>query len=202
MGNQLNLSNAEIAQIQSQVGPLGSVGQYSAAYRTILAIDDAHRAEGSSALDGPTRYWFEQAAAINANDQTSNANLFIREITTAGLLLDGRSAPDLQAISNSIGSAVIDQITAGRGVPPAGTLIANDISAAIQTGNQTIGGWGGAFTIGTSRISRMRTARRSRRSANTSSLTRTNTRSSSPRTHVRSETRSPPTIRREARWPF
>ncbi|MEA2841318.1 MAG: hypothetical protein QOF41_2648 [Methylobacteriaceae bacterium] len=145
MANQLNLSSAEIAQIRSQVGAPGSVGQYSAAYRTVLAIDDAHRQAGLSALDDPTRYWFEQAVAINANDPASNANLFVREVTAAGLLLDGRSVPDLQAISNTIGTAVINQISDSGGVPPVGTLIANDISAAIQTGNQTVGGWGGAF---------------------------------------------------------
>jgi hypothetical protein len=145
MANQLNLSPDEINQILSKVGQPGTVGQYSAAYQEVLNINQEHAQQGLPTLDAKGLFWFQGAVGINANDPTSNTNLFIRDVTAAGLELDGKSIAGIQDISNSIGKAVIDEIKSSGGVPDVGTLLQQDISNALSAGGQTIGGWGGAF---------------------------------------------------------
>jgi hypothetical protein len=98
MANQLDLSQAEIAYVQSKIGPQGSTGMYSGAYQAILDINAQHKAQGLPSLDTQTEFWFQQAVGINGNDPNSSANLFIRDVTAAGLILDGKSILNIVAL--------------------------------------------------------------------------------------------------------
>ena len=88
-GNQINFSAADIIRIQSKVGAAGSVGQYSAAYREVLAINTERQNAGLPVLDSKTRYWFEKAVEVNQNNSSSSSNFFIRSVTAGGFSLFG-----------------------------------------------------------------------------------------------------------------
>jgi hypothetical protein len=92
-------------------------------------------------------YWFEQAARINGGDASSPASVFIREATRQGLLASGQPASKavIDRISDVIGLNVARDILTGNAIPPFSKQLGADISAAIEFGKMTIGGWGGAF---------------------------------------------------------
>ena len=110
-----------------------------------MAINSLHVKQCLPGLDDNTIFWFKLAAEINANDAGSSANTYVRDVTIAGLELDGKDTSQVQNISNGIGRAVLDQICANGGVPDVAALLSNDIRGAIENGGQTIGGWGGSF---------------------------------------------------------
>jgi hypothetical protein len=143
-GNQINFSATDIARIQSKIGANGA-GKYSAAYREVLVINSERRNAGQPTLDSKTEFWFKNAAEVNENNARSSSNVFIREVTVGGLTIDGKSAGNMQSTSNNIGNGVIQQLDNAKGVPDIGLLIQQDISSALQLGQQTIGGWGGSF---------------------------------------------------------
>ena len=101
---------------------------------------------------GTDRYfWFQQASIINqqatGTQPPSNNNLsstYIIAHSGYGLALDGQNN-DLGVTSNAIAQAVIGDIITNNGIIPLDQMLANDISAALTAGNQTIGGWGGSF---------------------------------------------------------
>lgn len=101
--------------------------------------------EQRGGVDAATRYWFSQADEINGNVPDAAANVFIRSVTSAGLLWAGTPVGDLQAVSNSIRDKVFENLIRENGIPPLADLLSNDISAALQISGQTIGGWGGSF---------------------------------------------------------
>ena len=104
----------------------------------------------SGRIEGATSdqvYWFEQAARINAGDASSPASVFIREATVQGLTANGQPASKevIDRISNAIGANVARDILSDGSIPPFTKQLNADIAGAIQAGNMTIGGWGGAF---------------------------------------------------------
>ena len=114
---------------------------YAGAYDYITS-----QIEGLDSVDGDTKYWFEQAAGINRNDDTP-ANTFIRAFTKYGLAVDGIVATDemLQGISDTIGRNVVGDVLRQGGIPKFNNLVTADIRVALGKGGQTIGGWGGSF---------------------------------------------------------
>jgi hypothetical protein len=152
----LTLSAAERALIASKIDFSKTTGRYSEAYREIVRISDA-RPIGQFALSSEERYWYTKAAEINSNDQNSSANLAVRGITAAGLLWSGTQA-SVQSNSDAIARNVFDdvlgqEVREGRPIPtfeagntpPLSQILSRDVNAAITAGNQTLGGWGGAF---------------------------------------------------------
>lgn len=96
-------------------------------------------------------FWFQQASIINQQATgyypPSNNNLsstYIIAHSAYGLALDGHSI-DLGNTSNAIGTAVLNDILSSGGIIPLDQMIQYDIAQALNAGNQTIGGWGGAF---------------------------------------------------------
>ncbi len=91
-------------------------------------------------------YWLEKAVAINSNQRGDEANLFIRSATYFGLAYDGITVDStkIQSNSNLIGIAVIKDALKGI-IPDVDKIIREDAKAAIDKGDQTTAGWGGAF---------------------------------------------------------
>ncbi|WP_420862856.1 Hint domain-containing protein [Algirhabdus cladophorae] len=102
--------------------------------------------------EGTDRYfWFQQASIINQQatgtlppSDNNLSSTYIIAHSAYGLALDGFNN-DLGATSNAIAGQVLADISASGGIIPLSDMLANDISAALDTGNQTIGGWGGSF---------------------------------------------------------
>ncbi|SDN39118.1 hypothetical protein [Ensifer sp. YR511] len=92
-------------------------------------------------------FWLGKAAEINRNDLTSEANVFIRAITRAGLLWDQKAAgpAKIQETSDLIGRTVLKDVIDNGKLPLVDRIIAQDALAAIRDGGQTMAGWGGAF---------------------------------------------------------
>jgi len=104
-------------------------------------------------VSGNQKFWFQQAANINraANgeqiDPTNNQSAtFIISYSQYGLATDGIEV-DLRQTSNTIASQVLGDILGnpdGR-VPSLDEMVRNDIFSALEEGQQTLAGWGGAF---------------------------------------------------------
>ncbi|QWK81107.1 HlyD family efflux transporter periplasmic adaptor subunit [Ochrobactrum sp. BTU1] len=107
--------------------------------------ENAH-ASDRQALEN-TNYWLEKAAEINRNDPNSEANLFIRDITSSGLLFDGKNADPSRVQENSdlIATKVLQDVLNNNRVPGVGDLLSKDVNTALSDGSQTLAGWGGAF---------------------------------------------------------
>ncbi len=92
-------------------------------------------------------YWLSKAIEINSNLYESEANTYIRAVTRNGLLFSGQSADPAKIQHNSdlIGMQVISDILTNKVVPDLQQIIVNDVQAAITSGGQSIGGWGGSF---------------------------------------------------------
>lgn len=91
-------------------------------------------------------YWLTQAIEINENNLSDAANNFIRDITRYGLLWDSKPTGQVQLASDAVGAAVIVGILDNQGIfLPIEEVVGHDVQAAISSGGQTIGGWGGAF---------------------------------------------------------
>jgi hypothetical protein len=145
-----NLSNAQRTELQTIVN--NRRGNYVDAYRYLhrqvqdrLAdpkLSDAERNELTE-----QEFWLRKAIEINGNDPNSQANYFIRSVTRNGLRFDDIPAPPekIQENSNYIGQYLTNDVLKNGKIPAKDNIIANDAKAAIDKGNQTIGGWGGAF---------------------------------------------------------
>jgi len=139
--------------------PNPPVGLFAQVYADIYSF-----IKDSTAVDANTKFWFSAAAAINGNDsigsaQENKADRFIRGTTQYGLAVRGRLAglsqsqieAGIQRTSNLIGQNVISQILQVGGIPVFGSMLTNDIAAAILTElpvrrfEQDAGGWGGSF---------------------------------------------------------
>jgi Ca2+-binding RTX toxin-like protein len=99
----------------------------------------------NTTIGADTLYWYQQAPLINGNDTSKSVDVFIRSATAIGLQWDGNSTSGIQATSDAIASSVIKDIISNSRIPTVDTLITDDITAALGIGQQTIGGWGGAF---------------------------------------------------------
>jgi hypothetical protein len=150
------LSAAERALIASKIDFTKTVGRYSEAYKELVRISD-YREFSQDRLSADQRYWFVKAAEINGNDQYFAANTAIRIITAAGLRFDGVTA-NQQNTSNEIAANVMADVLGVRvlpsnpsppftdgAIPALNQMITADINAALQSGGQTLGGWGGSF---------------------------------------------------------
>jgi hypothetical protein len=149
IGN-FNLSNAQRAQLQTIVN--NRKGNYVEAYRYLhrqvqdrLAnprLSDAERNELTE-----QEFWLRKAIEINGNDPNGQANYFIRSVTRNGLRFDDIPAPPkkIQDNSNLIGKNVTADVLQDGRIPTIQRLIAEDAHSAIALGDQSIGGWGGAF---------------------------------------------------------
>ncbi len=105
----------------------------------------------SDQLGSERAFWFLQASNINkmangwpvSSDQNSAGN-FILSYSAIGLYMDDANA-SLSDTSDGIARSVIRDIINNGGVRPIGEMIGNDILSSLTDGNQSIGGWGGAF---------------------------------------------------------
>lgn len=138
MTNQYNLNEDQIEMLE--IITSGGRDNFAQGYDYIYDI-----IKDIPEISPETTFWFENAIAINRNDVTSPANLFIRSVTSYGLQWDGVAQYNIQGISNTIGESVIGDIISREAVPSIDQILSFDISAAIQAAGQTIGGWGGAF---------------------------------------------------------
>ncbi|MDZ7922274.1 calcium-binding protein [Rhodoferax sp.] len=133
---------AEIQAIAN--APEGVHQDYSGMYNAIAqGIRD-----GSIAVPGGANssiyFWYSKAGAVNANDTSDPAAVFIRTVATRGLARDGKSA-DLNTVSDSIAKNIARQIVDGNGLPDFTTQLSNDIGTSLAVGGITLGGWGGSF---------------------------------------------------------
>ncbi|HKD24455.1 MAG TPA: hypothetical protein VKC66_00845 [Xanthobacteraceae bacterium] len=90
-------------------------------------------------IDAGTKFFFQGAAGVNANDPTSEANVYIRTVTAAGLAWDGMLASDpqaqetqLQTISDNIARNVFAQINNDQGIPEISSILMKDAGTAIS----------------------------------------------------------------------
>lgn len=139
------LDPALYAQIKAIAdAPDGAPQDYPGMYNAIAqGIRD-----GSIAVPGGANssiyFWYSKAGAINANDTSDPATVFIRTVATRGLAYDGKSA-DLNTVSDSIAKNIAKQIAEGNGLPDFTTQLSNDIGTSLAVGGITLGGWGGSF---------------------------------------------------------
>lgn len=96
-------------------------------------------------------FWFEQASIINQKatgiappSEKNLASTFIIAHSAYGLKLDGSSA-QLGDTSNAIAQAVLSDIIAQGGIPSLDSMLQDDIGVSLAAGQQSLGGWGGAF---------------------------------------------------------
>ncbi|ENX34422.1 hypothetical protein F889_01704 [Acinetobacter colistiniresistens] len=146
--------NNQLVDVISRYGDNQPVGLFSPLYQYVYTI-----IKDSNTVDQNTKFWFSQAAAINAANTSVPASNYIRGATQYGLQYRGAIQSNmpqsqinqqLQKTSNLIGQNIINDILNAKGIPVFPAMISNDISAAI--GNyrlgrfqQTPGGWGGSF---------------------------------------------------------
>jgi len=146
--------NNQLVDVISRYGDNQPVGLFSPLYQYVYTI-----IKDSSTVDQNTKFWFSQAAAINAANTSVPASNYIRGATQYSLQYRGAIQSNLpqdqinqqlQKTSNLIGQNVINDILNTKGIPVFPAMISNDISAAI--GNyrlgrfqQSPGGWGGSF---------------------------------------------------------
>ncbi|QHH97991.1 hypothetical protein [Acinetobacter dispersus] len=146
--------NNQLVDVISTYGDNQPAGLFSPLYQYVYQI-----IKDSSLVDQNTKFWFSQAAAINAANTSVPASNYIRGATQYGLQYRGAIQSNmpqsqinqqLQKTSNLIGQNVMNDILSSKGIPVFPAMISNDISAAI--GNyrlgrfqQTPGGWGGSF---------------------------------------------------------
>jgi VCBS repeat-containing protein len=132
------------ATLKNLILAAGAAKNYPLMYSTIAIAMKDGRIPGASS---DQIYWFEQASKINGGDASSPASVFIRAATVAGLSSSGArtDSAHIQNISNDIGSKVYSDVRDAQAIPDFSQQLKDDISAAINTGGMTIGGWGGAF---------------------------------------------------------
>jgi hypothetical protein len=138
---QISLTPAQIAEL-SRITNAGSTG-FPAGYKYIY-----NEIRDNPKVDNDTKYFFNKASEINANDQNSYANTFIRSATRNGLIYSGSSqssSQDIQNTSDGIARSTFREILSSGGIPAFSFIFQTDISTSINTGGQTIGGWAGAF---------------------------------------------------------
>lgn len=127
------------------------------AYIANIIAKSAIGATGTPA-ETQTQFWFSKAPAVNRGDADNPANWWIRGVTQWAFLQSGKLGGmtqeqinvGVQTTSNMIAEGVMNELIANKGVPDFGTLIANDINAAIGEKaplkfRQDAGGWAGAF---------------------------------------------------------
>ncbi|WP_341531790.1 hypothetical protein WKK05_37935 (plasmid) [Nostoc sp. UHCC 0302] len=136
--NQISLADTQIAELKQITNNLTT--NFPEGYRYIYKI-----IKDNSNVSDKTQYWFSKAPEINSNDPNSSGNIYIRSVTANGLIYDGKSPENIQAISDSIARAVLSDIVAQSGIPEFGLMLSRDIENSLAVGGQTIGGWGGAF---------------------------------------------------------
>lgn len=138
----LALTSVQLEAIRTYANPASP--NYPAMYRFIAEEMKGGRIQGAT---NDQIYWFEQASRINAGDAASPASVFIREATRQGLIASNQPASNevIDGISNMIAQNVSRDILESGAIPPFSRQLDYDISAAIDQGNMTIGGWGGAF---------------------------------------------------------
>jgi hypothetical protein len=150
MANQINLTLQQIDKL-NEITTHGSAN-FAAGYEYISEI-----IKGNPNVDSYTKFFFGGARQVNGNFST-DANIYIRGVTEAGLAWDGRLESDpearraqIQATSDDIARNIIDQINRDKGIPQLDDIIQNDASLAVSAHGQSVGGWagvGGTITIG------------------------------------------------------
>src|SRR5271169_210173 len=136
-----NAANAAIQLAKSQGQP-PPAGVWRKMYNYILKVMSAENITGAQA------YWFQEAGAINANDQSNPAGFFVRDITAIGFGTNIND-PKVQDISDTIGANIFKSIV-GAAQNGASSLsfnaqLTDDISTAINNFGLPIGSWGGSF---------------------------------------------------------
>ena len=134
----LPLDAEQLAVIES----LGAQGYYAAMYKYIADQMSAGLIQGYTE---DQLFWFREAAAVNANEESNPAAFFIRDMTRLGMGLSSTSDPAIQKASNEIAQNVLAQIQQTSAIPSFNTQLNDDISVAINDSGLTIGEWGGSF---------------------------------------------------------
>lgn len=140
---EIEPTREEVARLSELTG--GGKRDYWKGYEYLRGILE-NRGESS----GDRHVWFDRAAGINRGDPRTLANdagnIFIRAVTDFGRQLDNEQAGlSTQEISNEIGNSVVNDIIKRAAIPSLNVILKDDVKAAIKSGDQTIGGWGGAF---------------------------------------------------------
>lgn len=141
MSGGIALSTDEYDQIKSVTNNF--TGNWVAGYNVLNQIIAAH----PGVLDTASAYWYQNAPLFNGNDKSSQANVYIRAVTAAGLQFDGKLPTDpyqqaslLQNASDSIAQQVFFGIRDNSVIGTANIIIPQDISSAFQSAGITIGG--------------------------------------------------------------
>ncbi|WP_413171071.1 calcium-binding protein [Anabaena azotica] len=139
-GTQITLTDSQITELNRITN--NRTTNFPDGYRYISGIIN-----NNPNVNDDTKLWFNKASEINANDPNSSANFFIRSVTNNGLLYDRiyKTPKEIQDISDQIAPNVLTDIVNMKGIPQLDTMLSRDISAALEYGGLTIGGWGGSF---------------------------------------------------------
>src|ERR1044072_974214 len=144
MANQIDLTTQQIAELNRITS--GGTANFVEGYAYISEI-----VAGNPNVDSYTKFFFDGARQVNGNF-SSDANIFIRGVTEAGLAWDGKLASDpaaraaqIQATSDGIARNGIEQINNDGGIPQLSTIVRNDARSAVLNHDQSPGGWAGAF---------------------------------------------------------
>jgi hypothetical protein len=137
------LSTDELTKIENDTA--NGTKSFATGYTDILSDIGTADSNGIDTLSAASKFWYQNAININSNSTSSISNTFIRSVTTSGFIWDSLPVPNLQSISDAIGQKVLTQVIQDRQIEPVATLVASDISVALNQFSQTIGGWGGAF---------------------------------------------------------
>src|SRR4051794_26541457 len=130
MANQIDLSSAQIDRLNSITS--NGTTNFVEGYKYIASI-----IESNPNVDSYTKFFFQGAIQVNGNYNV-DSNLYIRDVTEAGLAWDGKLASDpveraqqIQATSDNIARNVIRQIATDQGIPQIDGIIQNDASLAV-----------------------------------------------------------------------
>jgi hypothetical protein len=144
MANQIDLSTQQIATLNAITS--NGTANFVSGYDYVLGL-----IRDNPNVDSYTKFFFEGARQVNGNFST-DANIFIRGVTEAGLEWDHKLATDpearaaqIHATSDDIARNIFTQIRDDKGIPQINDVIKNDASLAVSFHGQTVGGWAGAF---------------------------------------------------------
>lgn len=160
MANVFNLTAAENAQLGVILNGIASGATNPATGRPYVYADGYAYLNGllksnlaTYVLTDPVGYYkldffFSEAEGINRNQPTPG-NLFIRNVTIRGLMYGGMPADEAAfrtgVNSDLIAHELLNDIHTNQGFPDLSGILGSDAVQSVISGQQTIGGWAGAF---------------------------------------------------------
>ncbi|QNT78991.1 hypothetical protein [Entomobacter blattae] len=141
--NFLTISDSTRQKLINDTDNLTS--NFALGYTDLYAEILYQKSAGLGTLAPESTFWYSQVADINADNQQALGSLFIRNATLYGLAWDGKVNVNFQDISDRLARAVISDVVKTGKIYETDYTLQFDIKTALQYGNVTIGGWGGAF---------------------------------------------------------